>query len=169
MRVANTDSYDLLNNPGSDGVAFTIWFQGCSVRCHDCHNKKLWNPKGGKSVTPYDIIYDILRQPVGYKDVVFLGGEPMEQDNDELLVLVDALDNMGFRIWLYTSYELDGIPVAITDKCYFIKTGPYDSTMKTGKFPASANQHVYMRCDDILTQIKGDGLHADQHVTASSI
>jgi len=155
MRIAKFERYDMLNNPGSNGPAFTIWFSGCTAKCPGCHNQVLWDESVGKYHTVRDILDMIIDAKMSdnhhltltrkYNDVVLLGGEPMEQDEAEIIDLVGILSYLGIRIWLYTGWEITDITKSIKTHCYFIKTGRYMEELKCTGFPASRNQKVFIR------------------------
>ena len=48
MRYNNIISQDVVNGKG---VAFTIFFQGCSHHCKNCFNESTWDFNGGKELT----------------------------------------------------------------------------------------------------------------------
>lgn len=150
LTVAKFDRYDLVNTPGTEKPAFTIWFSGCSQHCEGCYNQKLWDPSAGKVHSVDAIVVAIATQRgyTGVDDVVFLGGEPMEQDATDLMELASKLRNAGFRIWLYTSWELDDIPNSIKNNMYTIKCGRYEESLKCDGIPSSTNQKFYRKSGD---------------------
>lgn len=145
MKIANIDKFDLVNNPMDKGVALTIWFSGCSRKCKGCHNQKLSDPNAGSDMEVGDIVR--LIDPSVHKSVVLLGGEPMEQPKHELLRLITEIYKVDptIKIWMYTGYELDDVPLAIRYSLYAIKTGPYIEELKTenGRL-ASSNQKMFI-------------------------
>lgn len=147
MRVNSFDRYDLVNNIGEDKPSFTIWFAGCSVRCEGCHNTKLWDKNQGTEYTPFELVDMIIEQPVKYDTVVLLGGEPLEQNSRELLILCKALKILDYKVWLYTSHELDEVPQEILDSIHVIKTGKFDINSRTedGSILSSTNQSLYIK------------------------
>lgn len=142
MNIGSFDRYDMLNNPNSDRPAFTIWFAGCSVGCKGCHNTQLMDKVNGREYTVSEILDSI---PSDERDIILLGGEPLEQDLGEVSELCYMLRQRGHRIWLYTSKQIGEIPMPIINRCYFIKTGKYREDLQTGGFPASSNQKVFIR------------------------
>lgn len=77
-----------------------------------------------------------------------MGGEPMHSEG-----IYDLLSSLRygtyFKIWLYTSYEIDEIPLEIKELCDFIKTGRYDCTRKLeGERLSSSNQKIYKNMGD---------------------
>lgn len=135
----------MINNPGDSTAAFTVWFSGCNLKCKNCHNRKLWNKEYGNKYKVESVV-KIIRatcNKLDIKSVVLLGGEPLQQDKQELLSLCQSLSEAGLKIWLYTGYELEDIDKEILKYIYTIKCGRYIDELKQDKFPASSNQKVY--------------------------
>lgn len=149
LTIAKFDRYDLVNTPCSEKPAFTIWFSGCSQKCAGCYNQKLWDANAGKKHEVNIVMFTISKQREysGVDDIVFLGGEPMEQDSTSLMQLAQKLYNAGFHIWLYTSWDIDEIPDEIKQYVYTIKCGRYDESLKCDGIPSSTNQAFYRRND----------------------
>lgn len=150
LTVAKYDRYDLVNTPQTDKPAFTIWFSGCSIGCPDCYNKRLWNKSAGAEHNVNSVIFTVCHQcdHQDIKDVVLLGGEPMEQDIMDLTMLVQKLSGYGYRLWLYTGWEFDQIPQSIKRTMYTIKCGTYDDSLKCDGIPSSTNQQFYRKNAD---------------------
>lgn len=159
LRIAKFDRYDLVNNPGDDKPAFTLWFSGCSMGCKNCHNPVLQSPdKGGE----YDIrsvlmVINMECEKSGVDTVVLLGGEPMEQSHRDLLLFLSKLHMQGYKIWLYTGWEFEAIPEQIKNNLYTIKCGPYIDELKCDGFPSSTNQKVFRKIDNKWQQINIGG------------
>lgn len=153
--ISKLDRYDLVNTPGTDTPAFTIWFSGCSMHCKGCYNEILWDPKHGESYDKktvlFDICYECDKQNV--HTVVFLGGEPMEQTYSDLKFLAYKLHGYGYKIWLYTGWEFEQVPDDFKKYLDTIKCGKYDETLLTGKFPASSNQRIFRQTNGVWNQI----------------
>ena len=134
MRIAGTDT------TFSDGIgkAFIIYFQGCNLFCHGCHNPELQDFEGGYETTVDEIIEYIEDF---YDSVVFSGGEPLCQIKE----LRELMSRIELPKVLYTGIELNRIPWYIGVDCDIIVAGPYDDDKKTGGFPASSNQRVLRR------------------------
>lgn len=147
LTIAKFDRYDLINSPGSEKPAFTIWFSGCSQKCEGCYNQKLWDPNAGKKHDVNTVMFAISKQREysGVDDVVFLGGEPMEQDATDLTTLAQKLSDAGFKIWLYTSWEIDEIPTSVKQYMYTIKCGKFEQSLKCDGIPSSTNQAFYRK------------------------
>lgn len=161
LTIAKIDRYDMINNPGDDTASLTIWFSGCTFRCHNCYNKKLWDKENGREYSAQSVaqIVKSTCKKLGLKSVVFLGGEPLQQDRQELLSLCQLLSDDGLNIWLYTGYVLDNVDKDILKYVYTIKCGEYIDSKSIDGFPASSNQRVYRsvagKFIDITEQIGG--------------
>lgn len=145
MKIAGFDRYDLINNPMDDSPSFTIWFGGCTFNCPDCQNPDLqvfdkWDEWSVKELTNL-ILENYDRYNVN--SVVFLGGEPLQQDKQELLLLCSNLHSVGLKIWLYTGYDLELVDKEIIQYLHMIKCGRYIRELAQDGFPASSNQKIY--------------------------
>jgi anaerobic ribonucleoside-triphosphate reductase activating protein len=149
LTIAKFDRYDMINNPGDTTASVTIWFSGCTFKCKNCHNKKLWNPKYGTKYNASSVAKIVRAEcnKLGLKSVVLLGGEPLQQDRQELLSLCRLLHEAGLKIWLYTGYKFSEIDEDILRYIYTIKCGKYEDELKQDGFPASSNQKVYRQVD----------------------
>ena len=135
MRIAKTD----VSFIDGKGIAYVIYFQGCSFDCPGCHNPELQDFSGGYDVTVKQILSQIDEE--FYDSVVFLGGEPLEQLNE-----VEYLaNNIGIEKWLYTGYDLLAIPESVMRVMDVVVAGRYQEWLATDGFPASSNQQVYRR------------------------
>lgn len=155
MTIAKFDRYDTVNSPKSDKPAFTIWFSGCSQQCKGCYNQKLWDASSGDE---YDVdtiisLIDIECGNMDIEDIVLLGGEPLEQEHMELLELSKRLCKLGYRVWLYTGWEIDQVPHGIKQYLYTIKCGRYSETLKCDGIPSSTNQKFYRNIDNKWKEI----------------
>lgn len=161
LTIAKFDRYDMVNNPGDSTASVTIWFTGCNFRCKNCHNRRLWNRNNGKQYSAKSVAHmvKITCNKVNADSVVLLGGEPLQQDRQELLFLCHSLHKAGLKVWLYTGYEFDEIDKDILKYLYTIKCGRYIDELKQDGFPASSNQRVYRMINgdwvDITVSIGG--------------
>lgn len=141
-----TDKFSLggvntLSFVDTDGLAFSIFFQGCTRGCKNCHNPDLLDHTGGEVVTIDSIMAKIMELDKVYDYVCFLGGEPMEQE-DALYVLLRKVRGLGIKTWLYTGFDYEQIPKRITEQCNVIVAGAYIESLATDSFPASSNQVI---------------------------
>lgn len=140
IRIGGTQELDLID---TDGVAFSVFFQGCKKRCRGCHNPELQPMNEGTEEYVDRIMAKVRKNLEWYDSVAFMGGEPLEQP-EALMQMLDEIEEMGLERWLYTGYEINEVPKEITEKCSVIVAGPYKEELNTGGFPASSNQVI---CD----------------------
>lgn len=132
-------------NSSLDSISTDIFFYGCSNNCKGCHNLELQQFK-----QPNLSLEDIL-STVKLADraniVTLMGGEPLQQDKDSILVLIEQLHNMGKKVAVYTGYDMDEVDKDILDNIEYIKVGKYDETNKApyGFFLATKNQKMYKK------------------------
>ena len=136
-------------NTNQNGMSVDIFFAGCSIqpKCPGCHNPDLWNVENGwemtlASVKNY-IQYAFIDGAV--HNLVFMGGEPLDQPKAVFLLAHWAKDKLGLKTWLYTGYDYKHVPTNIKDTLDVIVSGRYDETKRAepGAFPASTNQEVH--------------------------
>ena len=115
------------NNPiYGPGKRTVIWFRGCSIRCKNCINPELWNRDSNSDRSIEEVISKISDD-----GVTFLGGEPLDQEDIELLI--DELKSLNKTIILFTGYSknsYDDRNKRITDKCDVVISEPFINELK---------------------------------------
>lgn len=133
-----------------------IYVSGCcgSPHCEDCHNPESWNFNLG---TPYTEEYfrNIRNKVTNFNsmidNIMIFGGEPNDQNKDELLHFLIDLKTLNKKIWLFTRYDLKDIPNFEYALCDYIKCGRYIPQLKTnenikyGIKLATSNQIIYKK------------------------
>ena len=105
IRVAD---YAISHETEGPGKRFTIWVQGCSIRCKGCWNKDLWNFAGGKEYEINELVDIILKHKDEIDGITLVGGEPLDQV-EEVLMLMQKMRKMELSVVLYTGYDLHEI------------------------------------------------------------
>jgi anaerobic ribonucleoside-triphosphate reductase activating protein len=131
-----------------------IYVAGCNgnPHCKDCHNPESWDFDQGaeynnkyisyikRRIEEFDLLID---------NIMIMGGEPLDQDYDELIKLLSDLKKFNKNIWLFTRYEIEEIPDEIIGYCNYIKTGKYipelevNDNIQNGIKLATSNQKIY--------------------------
>jgi anaerobic ribonucleoside-triphosphate reductase activating protein len=137
-RVARVNT-SFIDVPGK--ISLAIYFSGCSIRCKDCQNRELWDPKGGTKKSINELLKQINDHPLA-EAVVFLGGEPTDQLNF-LINLCEKIKNK--EKVLYTGREFENLPASLLKNLDMIICGPYRSDLHVGGWPASSNQRVLIK------------------------
>lgn len=108
MNYANIKYYDIANGLG---VRTSLFVSGCTHHCPGCFNCEAWDFDYGTPFTKEteDTLLDSCA-PVYIKGLTLLGGEPMEPENQR--VLLSLLERFKQRypqkdIWCYTGYTYE--------------------------------------------------------------
>ena len=123
-----------------------VWFQGCSLRCKGCIVPELWKSEG-KEYTPEELFSIISSFKI--KEVSLSGGEPFEQDKNDLLKFLKLLKENDYGIWVYTGYTLEElIEKNFEELLIFIDVivdGRYVEELNDGKpWRGSSNQRIIL-------------------------
>ena len=108
MNYADIKQYDVANGIG---VRVSLFVSGCTHACEGCFNKEAWDFNYGKPFTDKEID-DIISymSPSYVSGLSLLGGEPMEQQNQEgILPLLRRVHETypEKTVWMYTGYLFD--------------------------------------------------------------
>lgn len=139
--------------------AYEIYVAGCAgnPHCEGCHTPETWDFGAG---TPYkDELGAIWRDMADFAPLIdrimIFGGEPLDQDIEELEALLSWLREAFHKeIWLFTRFSLSeatNIFPRLTELCDYIKCGAYvpalsvDDNIQHGIKLATANQNIYKR------------------------
>jgi anaerobic ribonucleoside-triphosphate reductase activating protein len=130
-----------------------IYVSGCNgPHCTGCHNPETWSFNFGYK---YD---DTIRNKITTKiydfndmiDNIFIfGGEPLDQNHDELNVLLLDVKQFNKTLWLFTRYDFKLVPTFVKELCDYVKCGRYIEGLKTddniqyGIKLATSNQMIY--------------------------
>lgn len=94
------------------GIGVSLYVSGCTLHCKGCHNATAWDFASG---TPYTVdteteILEALAKPY-VNHLSILGGEPMDQDQEVLVSLVEKVKQLcpEKAIWCWTGYEFEDI------------------------------------------------------------
>lgn len=129
------------------GLRTSVYLAGCSHACGGCHNPASWSFAGGEEMTVESLV-DIIDSH-GF-NVTLTGGDPLQHpDISAVEALVDALVDLGYKVWCYTGYncdELDALPALkrLLPKFDAIVEGPFIMSRRTTSLPfrGSDNQRI---------------------------
>lgn len=108
MNYGKIYNCDTTNGPG---LRVTVFVSGCRHHCPGCFNPETWNFEYGKPFTSETISKIVMLASENFiQGVTFLGGEPMEPENQPMI----ALTMMAIKaflpkkdIWLYSGYSFE--------------------------------------------------------------
>ena len=139
--------------------AFEIYVSGCNgnPHCTGCHNPESWNFNAGNSVDEnfYKRVDNkILDFNNLIDNIMIFGGEPLDNNHEEVKNLLIELSKYKKPIWLFTRYPLDEVPDFVKKYCEYIKCGRYlpeytcDDNIQYGIKLATSNQNIYKKGKD---------------------
>ena len=136
--------------------AFEVYVAGCngSPHCEGCHNPESWDFNRGDELNDNYLLS--LKSKIQSFDelidnIMIFGGEPLDQKISELINLLDWLHQFNKKIWIFTRYSLNEIPLTIKDRCDYLKCGRYEPQKRTnnniqyGITLATSNQNIYKK------------------------
>ena len=105
-RKAYIHSIETAGMVDGPGIRYTIFFQGCALRCKYCHNPDTWKLTGGTEMTVAELLEDVLRYRSFMRfsggGVTITGGDPFMQP-EFLIELLAALKAEGIHTALDTA------------------------------------------------------------------
>ena len=101
--IHSVETAGMVDGPG---IRYTIFFQGCALRCKYCHNPDTWRLMGGTEMTVSELLEDVLRYRSFMRfsggGVTITGGDPFMQP-EFLIELLAALKGKGIHTALDTA------------------------------------------------------------------
>ncbi len=82
MKYAGIIENDITDS--DDGIAYSVWFQGCPFRCKGCHNPETWDFNEGKEIEFSELVAKVktgILQNGITRNLSILGGEPLCKEN----------------------------------------------------------------------------------------
>lgn len=123
------------------GRRLGIWFQGCSLRCEGCISVDTWAT--AKELIPVDQLMIELSSYLPLVDgVTISGGEPFDQFEALLAIVVQLREKTKVDILVYTGYGIEDI----TDQLQQIK--PYIDVLISDPFQRQSSQTLRLRGSD---------------------
>lgn len=130
------------------GIRCTIFTQGCSHKCHNCHNPETWDFNGGHLYDIDKLVDSIKANPI-LDGVTISGGDPMYRTAEVLNLIQKIKNRTNLNIWLYTGFTYEEC-LSNTDKLEILKQidvlvdGAYDECLRTLslRFRGSSNQRI---------------------------
>ena len=125
-----------------------LWVAGCDKHCPGCHNPESWDPDAGKvfDAEAKSILFEALNKS-WVKRFTLTGGDPLSCYNikESMKLLREIkLKFPHIEIWVYTGYEIQGIPLKFLKNIDVLVDGPYIEKYRdiTLAFRGSTNQRI---------------------------
>lgn len=114
MRYRSIRKMDISN---AEGIACSLFVQGCSHHCTGCFNPETWDFDEGRKWGPgiEDRFIELCQNP-HIDHISILGGEPFDQDDELLNLLRRIRREVKKPVYLWTGYRCGQLP-PLGDKC----------------------------------------------------
>ena len=123
------------------GRRLGIWFQGCSLRCEGCISVDTWAT--AKTLIPIEQLMMKLSSYLPLIDgITISGGEPFDQFEALLAIVVQLRKKTKVDILVYTGYSVEDI----TEQLQQIK--PYIDVLISDPFQRQSSQTLRLRGSD---------------------
>lgn len=123
------------------GRRLGIWFQGCSLRCEGCISVDTWAT--AKTLIPIEQLMMKLSSYLPLIDgITISGGEPFDQFEALLAIVVQLRERTKVDILVYTGYGVEDI----TDQLQQIN--PYIDVLISDPFQRQSSQTLRLRGSD---------------------
>lgn len=123
------------------GRRLGIWFQGCSLRCEGCISVDTWAT--AKTLIPIEQLMRTLSSYLPLIDgITISGGEPFDQFEALLAIVVQLRKKTKVDILVYTGYSVEDI----TEQLMQIK--PYIDVLISDPFQRQSSQTLRLRGSD---------------------
>lgn len=123
------------------GRRLGIWFQGCSLRCEGCISVDTWAT--AKTLIPIEQLMRTLSSYLPLIDgITISGGEPFDQFEALLAIVVQLRKKTKVDILVYTGYGVEDI----TEQLLQIK--PYIDVLISDPFQRQSSQTLRLRGSD---------------------
>jgi anaerobic ribonucleoside-triphosphate reductase activating protein len=104
LRVATISPDTEAEGPGR---RWSIWLQGCSIRCAECCNPEMFDPRRGTPTELAELDAQLAAaRAAGVEGITILGGEPFEQP-EGAAALAAAAHARGLTVMVFSGYYLD--------------------------------------------------------------
>lgn len=153
MNILSTQ-YTLINR------ALEIYLSGCKGKphCPGCHNPESWDFVNGIKYDK-DYLMNISSKINNFdkliQNIMIFGGEPFDQDVDDLWEFIKDMTALNKKLWVFTRYGLKTLfqkfPKELICAFDYIKCGRYieelrvDNKVQYGIKLATSNQHIYKK------------------------
>lgn len=132
--------------------ALEILISGCTKRCSGCNSPELQDFNFGFEYYNWtkQIYLKVLEFDSIVENVWITGGEPLDNNVWDIWEIILHMPKHK-KIWLFTSYELEEVPLMYKVWCDYIKCGCYkkelivDDNIQYGVKLSTSNQNIYKK------------------------
>lgn len=147
LRICDTVQDSIVDGPG---LRFTVFLQGCTLNCPECHNPQTHKLDGGHLVTVEALLEMADKNPL-LKGLTISGGEPFLQA-ENAAVLARFAHERGLNVWCFTGKTWEELTSSnalpewgiMLEQIDVLVDGPFIAKKRTLALPwrGSGNQRV---------------------------
>jgi anaerobic ribonucleoside-triphosphate reductase activating protein len=148
----NVDSCVSQTRAEGPGLRYTVWTQGCPLRCPGCCNPHLLEDRDNTWLSVQELIADITATP-GIEGITLVGGEPFHQA-DACAALAAGVRAAGLSVMVFSGFTLPQLRrrkawSTFLSQIDLLIDGPYDQTQPdtTRRWIGSRNQQIHALTD----------------------
>jgi len=101
LQISKIAPISYVDGPGKRTV---VWFQGCSMGCVGCQNRRLWPTIDGRSAVAEDLAVTLALLAGKNSACTITGGEPFQQPEALATLVINLLEQGVQDILVYTGY-----------------------------------------------------------------
>jgi anaerobic ribonucleoside-triphosphate reductase activating protein len=146
LGIGGIEGESIVDGPG---FRYTVFVQGCGLRCPGCHNPRLQSFAGGRRVSVAEITAAIQANPL-LSGLTLSGGDPFTQAAP-CAALAEQIRGLGLSVMTYTGYLWEDLLAAnnpawrrLIEATDILVDGPFIRALKNIelRFRGSANQRL---------------------------
>lgn len=133
MRFAKINLFDIANGVG---IRVSLFVSGCKFHCDGCFNQEVQRYDYGQEFTDIEqsLILGRLVSNQDFAGLSILGGDPLCQKDDDLLMLANLCDkvhSISKDVWLWTGYKWEEIVendslMSLVKRCDYVVDGRFE-------------------------------------------
>ena len=144
IRIAGVVNDSIVDGPG---IRYTVFFQGCTHNCLNCHNPGTHDVNGGYLIDTDEIINKVKNNPL-LDGITLSGGDPLLQV-EGVIELSKKCKQLGLNVVCYTGFTFEELKKfkdfdrIVQDIDYLIEGKYVDSLRDLSlKYRGSSNQRI---------------------------
>lgn len=144
IRIAGVVNDSIVDGPG---IRFTVFFQGCTHHCHNCHNPQTHDLNDGYLIDTDEIINKVKNNPL-LDGITLSGGDPLLQI-EGVIELSKRCKELGLNVVCYTGFTYEELKKfkdfeRIIENIDYLIDGKYVDNLRdlSLRYRGSSNQRI---------------------------
>ena len=144
IRIAGVVNDSIVDGPG---IRYTVFFQGCTHHCLNCHNPSTHDLSGGYLIDTDEIIEKVKNNPL-LDGITLSGGDPLLQI-EGVIELSKKCKGLGLNVVCYTGFTYEELKkfkdfYRIIENIDYLIDGRYIDNLRdlSLRYRGSSNQRI---------------------------